>query len=148
LPNISPFQYYEELTLSKRSSSKTMTVLEYNSNTRNKSTNKPMHKEFGFIRIHQSDSVRVGKIEFVISHSFGMTEICQGNFNELAIDICCRGDGISRVDSAKPPFVSEIRRFYEIKQDDQGVTHLDCLMEMATSTSPMQTHLVSRLYKQ
>ena len=146
-PNVPPFQYIEELRIA--ATSKPLTW-EFHSITHNKSTGKPMHSEMGYIRCNPASNSwehQRGKIEFCVTHPFGLTEVSQGNYLEMAIEVTSRNEGLTRSNSAKTPFVTEIRRFYELKKTSEGSACLEFLLEMATTVSPMQNHLVARLYK-
>ena len=142
-PKVPPFQYIEELTVNPLSKPNTW---EIRSSTRNKMTSKPMHIETGFVRAHPADDLS-GRVEFVISHPFGLSEVSEGNYTNDNIDVYCRNEGLTRTQSATSPFVTEVRRVYELKRSDNGAHFIDFLFEMATTHSPMQSHLVARLYK-
>jgi hypothetical protein len=152
-PRIAPFQYLEELTIRPMAKPNTW---ELRSQTRNKVTDKPMHVEVGFIRAQpnaptaqnvQSSRLDSGKIEFVLSHPFGLSELSEGNYFGNTIEVTCRNDGLNRVKTATAPFVTETRRVYDLKQEEDGDFSLNFLFEMGTSITPMQSHLVAKLKK-
>ena len=144
-PRVAPFQYIEELVIKPLSKPN---VWECRSQTRNKVTDKPMHIETGFMRAHPGEPQgECGRVEFVISHPFGLAEVSQGNYTSDMIEVTCRSEGFSRVATATPPQVTELRRVYRFVVAEDGCSYLEFLFEMGTTLTAMQTHLVAKLKK-
>ena len=157
-PRVAPFEYVEELVISRPCPEERPHLFELRSVTRDKHSDKPLHRETAFVRTFPHDKHRV---EFMVTHPFGLVEISQGNVAALAdsdsvrLEVVATAEGFARTSTAKPPFVTELRRFYELKGG--SVSHvseiadsreyIDFICEMATTTAPLQTHLVARLHR-
>jgi hypothetical protein len=155
-PNVPPFEYIETLTISPGDRAG---LFEISSSTKHKQTDKPMHKEKGYIRLVSGSK---HKIEFMICHAFGVVEITEGNLigddrighaedtvlqnSVVRLEVIAKPENFARTSTAKPPFVTELRRYYEVRSVE-GEDYLEFMCEMATTTSAMQTHLVAKLKK-
>ena len=152
-PNVAPFEYIETLTIS---ADNRPGLFEISSSTKHKQTHKPMHKEKGYIRLVSGSK---HKIEFMICHAFGVVEITEGNIfsdadaelgsghdSVVRLEVIGKPENFARTSTAKAPFLTELRRYYELKtvNDEE---YLEFMCEMATTTSAMQTHLVAKLKK-
>ena len=158
-PHISPLHYTEELTIRAMAKPNTW---EIRSATKNQANDKPMHIEVGFIRCHPVDE-NSGKIEICVVHPFGVSELSEGEYHDMTIEVRSTEEkGLNRVDTAKSPSTTALRRLYEVKMttDEEtsvgkeseskegNVPSLIFHMDMATTSCPeIQNHLLATLYK-
>jgi hypothetical protein len=135
----------EELVISRPLPGDKPGLFEISSSTRDKHSNKPLHRETGYVR-----AVDKHRVEFMMAHPFGLTEVSEGNVlidgeDTVKLEVTAKHEGFARSGNAKPPFVTELRRFYELHSGQPEF--IDFIFEMATTTSPMQTHLVARYHR-
>lgn len=141
-PNVSPFEYAEELRVTKLDKPN---VWEFRSATKNPITGEGMHVEAGFIRLVTVSNTGLGQLEMVVVHPFGLCESSKGTMNLVSMDLSCAEDGLLRVPSSTPPNVTSLRRFYQLGSDECNREYLDFQFEMSTSETSLRNHLVSRL---
>lgn len=133
-PTIAPFGYWEEITLGHVGKP----FLAYRQRTTARDDGRPLHAETGYIRMPSP-----GRIELVLAHPTGITEIAEGTvvIDGARITIDVATTTIGRTASAKD--VAALRRTIRIDDDT-----LDYDVEMAAVGLPLQHHLAARLLRQ
>jgi hypothetical protein len=128
-PTIDDFSYEEEMVFTHTG----RPFLVYSSKTWNPETAAPMHSESGFIR-----SIGNGKLEAVIAHAFGITEVSEGGVAGRRIEL--RATALTSAATAKE--VDGVGRVLEI--GDEALTYE---IAMAFGGHDLQNHLKARLEK-
>lgn len=130
-PSVEPFSYVEELRFSHDGRA----FLLYEQRTwRGNADGPPSHGEMGYWR-----AVGDGRVELVLTHTTGVTEIAEGTASEGAIDV--RSTSIQGTSTAKE--VTELRRSYRI----DGET-LRYELQMAALGHPLSGHLRGELRRE
>lgn len=124
-PTIEEFTYEEEATFSHNGKP----FLIYSQRTRSPEGT-PMHAETGYLRPVD------GRIELVLAHPFGVTEICEGTLTEGRLDLA--STALSATSTAKE--ILATRRLIRIEGDD---LHYD--FYMAAAGVPLEHHLEADL---
>mmetsp|Transcript_49459 Transcript_49459/g.131285 ORF Transcript_49459/g.131285 Transcript_49459/m.131285 type:complete len:186 (-) Transcript_49459:192-749(-) len=146
-PHVPRFQYLQELVIEKAiPHSNKQLNWSFRSTTFHRDTREPMHSEWGFLRF---DPVAIdhGRVEIVVCAPNGLCEIDEGTFTEDSFDAWTRYGGLTRPQTASRPYVTEVRRWCEIRPQRSPIT-MEYKIDMATERTPMQTHLVSTLRKE
>jgi hypothetical protein len=133
-PTIASFGYWEEITLGHVGKP----FLAYRQRTTARDDGRPLHAETGYIRMPGP-----GRIELVIAHPTGITEVTEGaiQIDGARITINVATSTIGRTASAKE--VTALRRTFRIDGDV-----LDYDVEMAAVGLPLQHHLAAHLTRQ
>lgn len=135
-PTIKSFQYDEELHWVN--SGRPFVAYTQRTWAANTKREKPMHEENGFFRfVGERDSRRV---ELMITQCSGVQEVLAGSWthDEAAdrITITVDSTGLTRTPSARPPFVTQVRRVYTFDLDGES---LEYSIYMATEKTPELT---------
>ena len=128
-PTIDDFAYREEVTFSHNG----RPTLAYSQKTWTPDEGSPMHSEVGFWRPQ-----RDGRMEVVLAHPFGVTEILEGHLTGRTIDL--KSTTLSSTSSAKT--IGAVTRRYTCT----GET-LSYEIEMAAAGQPLQYHLRAELQR-
>ena len=133
-PTIAPFGYWEEITLGHVGKP----FLAYRQRTTARDDGRPLHAETGYIRMP-----RAGRIELVIAHPTGITEVAEGaiEIDGARITFTVATTTIGRTASAKE--VTALRRTFRVDGDT-----LDYDVDMAAVGLPLQHHLAAHLTRQ
>ena len=132
-PTIEPFEYTEEVTFGHVGKP----FLSYGHRTRSVPDGRPMHAETGFVRVPAP-----GRIEWVLAHPTGVTEIEEGALTVTAdvIDMEMAATTIGRTSSAKD--VNALSR--SIRVDGDTLTYT---VRMGAVGQPLQHHLAATLHR-
>jgi len=145
-PTLPKFKYIQELTFRKAiPHDKKNLNWKFSSVMYHKDTNEGLSSEEGFIRFHPT-GVNSGRVELSCIAPTGLCEIDEGTYTEDSFDVWTRHGGLTRTTTTARPFVTEVRRWCEIRPQNTPIT-MEYKLEMATENTPMQTHLTSRLEK-
>ena len=130
-PTIETFDYLEEVVFSHVGKP----FLVYGQKTRSASDGLPLHAETGYLRVPQP-----GRIEWVLAHPSGITEIQVGSYAVTAdgIDLQMSAATIGLAPTAKE--VSALSRHYRLHGDDLSYT-----LDMGAVGQPAQNHLTATL---
>jgi hypothetical protein len=133
-PTVAPFGYWEEITLGHVGKP----FLAYRQRTTARDDGRPLHAETGYVRMPSP-----GRIELVIAHPTGITEVTEGaiQIDGPRITINVATTTIGRTASAKE--VTALRRTFRIDGDT-----LEYDVEMAAVGLPLQHHLAAHLTRQ
>ena len=129
-PTIDDFAYREEVTFSHYG----RPLLAYAQETWTPEEGAPMHREVGFWRPQ-----RDGRMEVVLAHPFGVTEILEGELIERTIEL--KSTALASTSSAKT--IGAVTRTYTCTGDT-----LRYEIEMAAAGQPLQYHLRAELHRQ
>ena len=133
-PTIQPFEYVEEVVFSHVGKP----FLAYAQKTRAVSDGKPLHAETGFLRVPQP-----GRIELVLAHPSGITEIEVGTYSVTGdvIELESATTAIGLTPTAKQ--VTALGRSIRIAGDE-----LSYSVRMGAVGQPLQDHLSAVLHRQ
>lgn len=133
-PTIEPFGYLEEVTFGHTGKP----FLTYSQRTRASDDGRPLHAETGYLRVPSP-----GRIEFVIVHPTGVTEIDEGTLSAqgTALDIEADSTSVGLTSSAKE--VAALSRSIHVADDALTYTLL-----MAAVGVPLVRHLTATLHRQ
>jgi hypothetical protein len=133
-PTIQTFEYLEEVTFSHVGKP----FLVYTQKTKAVSDGRPLHAEIGYLRVPQP-----GRLELVLAHPNGITEIDTGTYSVTAdvIGIELSSTTIGLAPSAKE--VNDLARSIRIDGDDLSYT-----VQMGAVGQPLQDHLTATLHRQ
>ncbi|WP_343710513.1 peroxynitrite isomerase, partial [Mycobacterium sp.] len=126
-PTIEPFDYVEEVVFSHVGKP----FLVYGQKTRAVADGKPLHAEAGYLRVPQP-----GRVELVLAHPSGITEIEVGTFTAdgTTIELELTSSTIGLTPTAKE--VTALGRSFRIAGDE-----LSYSLRMAAVGQPLQHHL-------
>jgi THAP4-like, heme-binding beta-barrel domain len=132
-PTIEPFEYLEEVVFSHVGKP----FLAYSQKTRAVSDGKPLHAETGFLRVPQP-----GRIELVLAHPSGITEIEVGSYSVTGdvIELEAGTTAIGLTPTAKE--VTALGRSFRIAGDE-----LSYSVRMGAVGQPLQDHLSAVLHR-
>lgn len=128
-PTIDAFRYEEEARFTHTG----RPFLVYSSKTWHPDDGRPMHAESGFIRIADE-----GRIEMVIAHAFGITEIGEGAVNGSSLEVTSQ----ALASSSTAKSVDEISRTLLVEAEV-----LSYEIGMSYGGHELQNHLKARLAK-
>ena len=126
-PTVDAFRYEEEARFTHTGRA----FLVYSSKTWHPEDGRPMHAENGFIRIMDE-----GRIEMVIAHAFGITEISEGRIEGAALEMASR----TLASSSTAKTVEGVSRWLQVKG---GVLTYE--IGMAFGGHALQNHLKATL---
>ncbi len=132
-PTIQSFGYHEEITFGHVGKP----FLAYSQRTKATDDGRPLHAEVGYIRTPQP-----GRIELVLAHPTGITEIDEGTvtFDGGDITIEVASTNIGRTASAK--VVTALVRSIRVRGDELTYT-----LQMAAVGEELQHHLAATLHR-
>lgn len=128
-PTIEPFEYEETATFSHVGKP----FLAYSQRTVDASDRRPLHAETGYWRMPAP-----GRIELVLAHPTGVTEVDEGSFDGSAIRLA--STGVTLTKSAKE--VVALERELSIDGD-----RLRYVVRMAAVGHPVTHHLAAELHR-
>lgn len=130
-PTIEPFGYLEEVTFGHTGKP----FLTYTQRTRADDDGRPLHAETGYVRVPSA-----GRIEFVVVHPTGVTEIDEGTLSADGdrLDIEVESTSIGLTGSAKE--VTALSRSIHMAGDELSYTLL-----MGAVGVPLVRHLTATL---
>jgi hypothetical protein len=132
-PTIEPFEYFEEVVFSHVGKP----FLAYAQKTRAVADRRPLHGETGYLRVP-----RPGRVELVLAHPTGVTEIEVGTYSAsggmIEIELSTTSIGLSP--SAKE--VTALGRSFRIDGDE-----LSYSVRMGAVGQPLQHHLAAVLHR-
>ncbi|XP_017277847.1 THAP domain-containing protein 4 isoform X2 [Kryptolebias marmoratus] len=126
-PTIKPFRYTEKLQFSHVG----QPVINYTFNAFHAETNKPMHRECGFIRIQPGTN----KVAFINAQNTGLVDIEEGELTGQQLKL--QTQSVARISFAKEPHVQQISRVFQLRPDGK----LEQTVTMATDNQPPSQHL-------
>ena len=132
-PTIQPFEYLEEVVFSHVGKP----FLAYAQKTKAVADGKPLHAETGYLRVPQP-----GRVELVLAHPSGITEIEVGTYSVTAdrIEVELSTTAIGITPTAKE--VSALGRSLRIDGDELSYT-----VRMGAMGQPLQDHLAAVLHR-
>jgi hypothetical protein len=133
-PTIAPFGYLEEVTFSHVGKP----FLVYGQRTRAADDGRPLHAETGYVR-----ATTPGRIEWVLAHPTGITEIQEGSLaiDGSVIDMELSATSIGLTASAKD--VTALGRSIHVDGDELRYT-----LRLGAVGQPLQHHLAATLHRQ
>ncbi|KAM9718943.1 peroxynitrite isomerase THAP4 [Menidia menidia] len=126
-PSMKPFSYTEKLYFSHVG----QPVINFMFNAFHADTNKPMHRECGFIRMQPETN----RVAFIIAQNSGLIEIEEGELTGTQLNL--QSQKLERISFAKEPHVQEICRVFQLLPDG----NLEQTVSMATDKQPLSQHL-------
>lgn len=132
-PTIESFDYVEEITFGHLG----RPFLTYRQRTKACSDGRPLHAETGYLR-----SPSPGRVELILAHPTGITEICEGTITETVdgIRLELNSTNIGLSESAKP--VTAIGRSFHVTGDT-----IEYTLRMAAVGESLQHHLAATLQR-
>ncbi|WP_046315441.1 peroxynitrite isomerase [Mycobacterium sp. UM_Kg1] len=130
-PTIASFDYLEEVVFSHVGKP----FLVYSQKTRSPVDGLPLHAETGYLRVPQP-----GRIEWVLAHPSGITEIEVGSYavTGTGVELRLSATAIGLAPTAKE--VTALSRVYRLDGDELSYT-----LEMGAVGQPAQNHLTATL---
>ena len=132
-PTIQPFEYLEEVVFSHVGKP----FLAYTQKTRAVADGRPLHAEIGYLRVPQP-----GRVELVLAHPNGITEIDTGTYTVTGdvIDVELSSTTIGLAPTAKE--VTALGRSLRLDGDELSYT-----LRMGAVGQSMQDHLTAVLHR-
>ena len=132
-PTIEPFGYFEEVTFGHVGKP----FLSYGQRTKASDDGRPLHAETGFVRVPSP-----GRVELVLAHPTGITEIQEGTLSVSAttIEMELNATAIGRTASAKD--VTALSRSIRVDGDELTYT-----LRMGAVGQPLQHHIAATLHR-
>jgi THAP4-like, heme-binding beta-barrel domain len=133
-PTIQPFEYLEEVVFSHVGKP----FLAYTQKTRAVADGRPLHAEIGYLRVPEP-----GRVELVLAHPNGITEIDAGTYSVTGdlIEVELSSTTIGLAPTAKE--VSALGRSFRVDGDELSYT-----LRMGAVGQPLQDHLAAVLHRQ
>jgi hypothetical protein len=132
-PTIEPFGYVEEVTFGHSGKP----FLTYGQRTKASDDGRPLHAETGYVRVPSP-----GRVEWVLAHPTGITEIQEGALSVSAttIDMELNATTIGLTASAKD--VTALARSIHVDGDELTYT-----VRLGAVGQPLQHHLAATLHR-
>jgi hypothetical protein len=132
-PTIEPFGYVEEVTFGHSGKP----FLTYGQRTKASDDGRPLHAETGYVRVPSP-----GRVEWVLAHPTGITEIQEGALSVTAttIDMELNATTIGLTASAKD--VTALARSIHVDGDELTYT-----VRLGAVGQPLQHHLAATLHR-
>jgi hypothetical protein len=132
-PTIEPFEYLEEVVFSHVGKP----FLAYAQKTKALADGRPLHAEIGYLRVPKP-----GRVELVLAHPNGITEIDAGTYSVTGevIEVELSSTAIGLAPTAKE--VTELGRSLRVDGDDLSYT-----LRMGAVGQPLQDHLAAVLHR-
>jgi hypothetical protein len=132
-PTIEPFEYLEEVVFSHVGKP----FLAYAQKTKAVADGRPLHAEIGYLRVPKP-----GRVELVLAHPNGITEIDAGTYSVTGevIEVELSSTAIGLAPTAKE--VTELGRSLRVDGDDLSYT-----LRMGAVGQPLQDHLAAVLHR-
>jgi THAP4-like, heme-binding beta-barrel domain len=132
-PTIQPFEYLEEVVFSHVGKP----FLAYTQKTKAVPDGRPLHAEIGYLRVPQP-----GRVELVLAHPNGITEIDAGTYTVAGdvIDVELSSTTIGLAPTAKE--VTALGRSLRLDGDELSYT-----LRMGAMGQPLQDHLTAVLHR-
>jgi THAP4-like, heme-binding beta-barrel domain len=132
-PTIEPFEYLEEVVFSHVGKP----FLAYTQKTKAVADGRPLHAEIGYLRVPQP-----GRVELVLAHPNGITEIDAGTYSVTGdvIEVQLSSTAIGLAPTAKE--VTALGRSFRVDGDDLSYT-----LRMGAVGQPLQDHLTAVLHR-
>jgi hypothetical protein len=132
-PTIQPFEYLEEVVFSHVGKP----FLAYTQKTKAVADGRPLHAEIGYLRVPQP-----GRLELVLAHPNGITEIDAGTYTVAGdiIDVELSSTTIGLAPTAKE--VTALGRSFRLDGDELSYT-----LRMGAVGQPLQDHLTAVLHR-
>jgi THAP4-like, heme-binding beta-barrel domain len=132
-PTIEPFSYFEEVTFGHAGKP----FLTYGQRTKASDDGRPLHAETGFVRVPSP-----GRVELVLAHPTGITEIQEGTLSVSAttIEMQLNATAIGRTASAKD--VTALSRSIRVDGDELTYT-----LRLGAVGQPLQQHIAATLHR-
>ncbi|MEU7767662.1 peroxynitrite isomerase [Nocardia sp. NPDC049190] len=130
---VEPFGYVEEIRFGHLG----RPFLTYRQKTRATADRRPLHSETGYLRCPRPD-----RVELILAHPTGITEICEG---PLTLDngrLCLELDSTDIGCSTTAKLVTALGRSIRMSGDT-----IDYTLRMAAVGEPLQQHLTATLHK-
>ena len=132
-PTIAPFDYLEDVVFTHVGKP----FLVYGQKTRAVADGVPMHAETGYLRVP-----RPGRVELVLAHPSGVTEIEVGTYSvigdRISMDLSTTAIGLAPTATA----VTALSRSFRVDGDE-----LSYSLMMAAVGHPLQNHLAAVLHR-
>jgi hypothetical protein len=132
-PTIQPFEYLEEVVFSHVGKP----FLAYTQKTKAVADGRPLHAEIGYLRVPHP-----GRVELVLAHPNGITEIDAGTYAVAGdvIDVELSSTTIGLAPTAKE--VTALGRSFRLDGDELSYT-----LRMGAVGQPLQDHLTAVLHR-
>jgi hypothetical protein len=132
-PTIEPFEYLEEVVFSHVGKP----FLAYAQKTKAVADGRALHAEIGYLRVPKP-----GRVELVLAHPNGITEIDAGTYSVTGevIEVELSSTAIGLAPTAKE--VTELGRSLRVDGDDLSYT-----LRMGAVGQPLQDHLAAVLHR-
>jgi len=101
----------------------------------------PLHSEVGYLRVFREPNAAEGKLELIISHPFGVSEVSEGHFTDHQITL--KSQGVVKTSSAIEQYVTKLSRTFELK--DENTINFNAEMSTNTESREECPHLVGEL---
>ena len=133
-PTIEPFGYLEEVTFGHTGKP----FLTYTQRTKAGDDGRPLHTETGYVRVPSA-----GRIEFVVVHPTGVTEIDEGTVSTDGANLDIEVDSTSVGLTASAKVVTALSRSIHVTRDQLSYT-----LRMGAVGVPLVQHLAATLHRQ
>ncbi|MEV0292911.1 peroxynitrite isomerase [Nocardia sp. NPDC050710] len=130
-PTIESFDYLEEIRFGHLG----RPFLTYRQRTRAADGSRPMHAETGYLRCPRPD-----RVELILAHPTGITEICEGRLSITDGDLQMEFDSTSIGRSSTAKVVTALGRSFTLTGDT-----IDYTLRMAAVGQPLTHHLAATL---
>ncbi|GAA5056415.1 peroxynitrite isomerase [Nocardia callitridis] len=132
-PTIQPFDYVEEIRFGHLG----RPFLTYRQRTRSADDGRGLHAETGYLRCPRPD-----RVEFILAHPTGITEICEGTLVVTDDEVRMELDSTSIGRSSTAKLVNTLGRSIRLAGDT-----IDYRLRMEAVGEPLQHHLAAALHR-
>ncbi len=133
-PTVETFDYLEEITVGHVGKP----FLTYSQRTRAAADGRPLHAEVGYLRVPSP-----GRIELVVAHPTGVTEIDEGTVSSEGDDLVIEVESTSVGLTGSAKTIRALGRSFQIVGD-----RLTYSVRMAAVGAPLTHHLAATLHRQ